>query len=281
MEAAPVWAEHPLKHQIWRTVRLAAVRCFGDNRVVEAAAAPFGLTFRGRAADCIARHIYRFGCHEPVLTRYVMSHVRLRNGDVALDVGANIGWYALLLDRLGQRGADVFAFEPDPENYGFLLENLRSNNARYVTAIDAAAGDAPGTLTLNRYKKSNGGRHTLVPGGNTSGGTVAVRVTTLTQFWQERGLGNRPLRFLKIDVEGYEHFVLQGAQELLQRCSCVSLEFSATGIRSAGMDPAQVIDLIVDAGFDVRCWSGDLLASVDLGLLREAEGQFDLLLLRE
>jgi FkbM family methyltransferase len=281
VEAPPVWAVHPLGRRLWRTVQLAAIRCLGDGQVVDANAAPFSLTFKGRAADVIARHIYRFGCHEPVLTRYVLSHIRLRGGDVALDVGANIGWYSLLLDRLAQPGADIFAFEPDPENYGFLLENLRVNAARHVTAIDAAAGDTPGTMTLNRYKRSNGGRHTLVPGGNTSGGTVPVRVTTLSQFWEERGLADRPLRFLKIDVEGYEYFVLKGAQQLLQRCACVSLEFSASGMRSCGLDPGPVIDLIEDAGFEVRRWSGDLLAPVDLRSLRDAEGQFDLLLSRE
>ena len=270
-----------MSRRLWRSLRFAAIRLIGPNSVIAASAAPFGLTFKGRAADCIARHIYRFGCHEPVLTRYVMSHVRLRKGDVALDVGANIGWYSLLLDRLSQPGADIFAFEPDPENFGFLQDNLRRNGARYVTALDVAAGDKPGIVTMNRYKKSNAGAHTLIPGGNNEGGTVPVRVTTLEKFWQERALADRPLRFLKVDVEGYEYFVLKGAADLLQRCACVSLEYSAGSLRAAGFDPGQIIDLIVDAGFDIRYWSGDLLATADIGELKEAPGQLDLLLSRD
>jgi FkbM family methyltransferase len=263
--------QHPWPLQVLRAVQFGFARLRSRDGYVTARAAPFDLKFTGPAADCITRHIYRLGAHEPAITRYVLEHVRLRAGDVALDVGANLGWYSVLLDRLSEPGARIFAFEPDPQCYGLLLENLRANRTTHVTALAIALGDAPGTAELHRYKASNNGRHTLRP-ASASGGTALVKVDTLRSFWDSHRLGDAPIRLLKIDVEGFEYFVLRGAGELLRRCACVLLEYNANDLS------ASLLELLARFGFRTMAFVGAELVPVSLGELRDARTQYDLLL---
>src|SRR5438094_750470 len=69
-------------------------------------------------------------------------------GDVAVDVGANIGYHTLIFARaVGERGR-VFAYEPDPDNFRLLRRNVELNGYRNVRPFQAAVSDRSGTLTL-------------------------------------------------------------------------------------------------------------------------------------
>jgi FkbM family methyltransferase len=287
MESSPT-TDHSITSQVrvrhsWplrllRTLQFGFARLASRDGYVEARAAPFDLTFTGPVRDCITRHIYRLGSHEPAITRYLIDHVRLGAQDIALDVGANLGWYSVLLNRLSVHGARILAFEPDPESYRLLSKNLHANDAARVTAFNIALGDSPGIATLNRYRHSNNGRHTLIAGGNTSGGVVDVPVDTLESFWTANTLGDRPIRFLKIDVEGFEYFVLRGAGKLLNRCACVLLEYTPEALRLAGLEPASLINLLIDAKLEVRTFIDGTPRPMSYGQLTSTDKQHDLLL---
>ncbi len=274
---SPAPVQYPWALRALRTVQFGLARLLSRDGYVTARAAPFGLTFTGPAADVITRHIYRLGAHEPAITRYLIEHVRLGAGEVALDVGANIGWYSLLLQHLSEPGAQIFAFEPDPETYALLCTNLRANAADRVTPLNLALGDTPGTAQLRRYKHSNNGRHTLIVDGPAAD-KVPVAVETLAGFWRARALGERPLRFLKIDVEGFEYFVLRGAGELLARCGQIFLEYSPASLRLAGLQPDALIELLRAARLSARCFRGAQLLPMSLTQLAQVHEQHDLLL---
>jgi FkbM family methyltransferase len=269
--------EYPWALRALRTLQFGFARLLSRDGYVTARAAPFGLTFTGPAADVITRHIYRLGAHEPAITRYLIEHVRLGAQDVALDVGANIGWYSILLQRLSEPGAQIFAFEPDPETYALLCTNLRANAASRVTPLNLALGDAPGIAQLRRYKHSNNGRHTLVVDGPAAD-MVPVAVDTLAGFWSARALGERPIRFLKIDVEGFEYFVLRGAGELLARCANIFLEYSPASLRLAGLGPDALIELLRATRLSARAFRGGQLVPISLAQLAQVDVQHDLLL---
>jgi FkbM family methyltransferase len=264
--------QHPWHRRVLRTLRFGLERLRSPNGYVEAHAAPFGLRFVGPSADCITRHIYRLGAHEPQITRYLIEHVRIGANDIAVDVGANLGWYSVLLDRLSEDGARIFAFEPDPQTYRLLTENLRANAADAVAASNIALGETPGTATLHRYKASNNGRHTLVEAGRVGVCDVQVPVQTLESFLSEQGLGDARIRLLKIDVEGFEYFVLRGARGVLPRCERVLLEFN---IVDHGAD---LIDLLASTGLTVRAFGAGGLIPMSHAELLRARTQHDLLL---
>jgi FkbM family methyltransferase len=263
--------------RLLRTVRFGLARLSSRDGYVSAPAAPFAATFVGPARDVITRHIYRFGAHEPVITGYVMEHVRLAEGDVALDIGANIGWYSVLLSRLSSPGALIYAFEPDVETFVLLQRNLHCNGAMNVTAINCALGAEPGVGQLRRYKNSNNGRHSLL-GGSAGREMLSVRIETLASFWQAHQLTQRPLRFMKVDVEGFEYFVLRGAGELLSRCACLILEYSPEGLQCAGLDPAVLIALLRETRLRLQVFTANGLTPIAVEALAELRAQHDLLL---
>ncbi len=277
LPAAAIPVRHAWLVRVLRTCQFGIARVTSRDGFVEARAAPFGLTFTGPGADCITRHIYRIGAHEPHITRYLIDHVRVGPGEIALDVGANIGWYSVLLDRLSVPGARIFAFEPDPESFRLLRSNLEVNGTTRVTALNVALGDTPGRAVLHRYRGTNNGRHTLLE-GNTSGGTVEVGVDTLKGFWDSKQLGASPLRFLKIDVEGFECLVLRGAGDLLGRCQCMLLEYSPEGLKLAGLKPEALIDLLVTARLSAQVFIKDQLLPMSYAELARTTDQRDLLL---
>lgn len=258
-----------------RTIQFGFERIRTRDGYVEARAAPFGLKFRGPSADCITRHIYRLGAHEPAISRYVIEHIRLGPGEIAIDVGANLGWYTALLSRLSEPGAQIFAFEPDPETYRLLRENLRANSAVGVTALNLALGETRGTAVLRRYKTSNNGRHTLSPGSDDDGdggGECEVNVETLDSFCAAHGLGEARVRFLKIDVEGFEYYVVRGAMSLLQRCDCILLEFNR------GDTSNKLLQLLAEIGLTAHVFIDGNPEPMTFTKILQSPVQLDLLL---
>ena len=134
----------------------------------------------------------------------------LRPGDLFIDVGANFGTFSLLAS--GVAGAKTIAFEPNPKTYAALIVNLKLNDLLYtqVTPLQLAVGERNRTVRLTDGLKT--GDHILAGNGN-SGASIYVEVnqTTLDEQLTQR----RPT-LLKIDVEGYESRVIQGATQTLQ-----------------------------------------------------------------
>jgi len=238
-----------------------------------------GLRFQFRTEDVVGRHLYKQGVHEPEVTRFLREDVQFRAGDVVVDVGANLGWYSLLLDRILPEGAEVYAFEPDPANFALLTENLRLNGARKVTPVNMALADREGVQKLYRYAAKNLGRHSLLP--IQDGETVEVRTTTLDAFWRSRGLAGRRPRLLKIDVEGFEYAALRGAEGVLKDCPIVLSEFEPELMRKGGIAPAKYLDLLRSLGLRPRRIDDDGLHEVDPESLAVGDSSMNLVWLKD
>ena len=127
-------------------------------------------------------------------------------GDTVLDLGAHIGFYTLLAShRVGAVGR-VFAFEPSPVNAWYLRQHARLNRCANVEVHEAAVSDRTGSTAFLSGRGSGTGRI----GGH---GGLRVRTVRLDDFVAEQRL--RPA-IVKIDVEGAEGLVLEGARELLR-----------------------------------------------------------------
>jgi FkbM family methyltransferase len=137
----------------------------------------------------------------------------VRPGMTALDVGANVGAYSLLLGRwVGASGA-VFAFEPAPDAYDGLQRHIHLNALdAIVTPVRAAVGAAPATAPF--VVGATAGESRLATPTDDDARTVAVPVTTLDEFCAREHLTPD---FIKIDVEGAELDVLRGARDTIRR----------------------------------------------------------------
>jgi FkbM family methyltransferase len=122
---------------------------------------------------------------------------------VFVDIGANVGTYALYVGQKSGATARLIAFEPHPRTRQKLLFNLRANALPTRDVIDAACGGEDGHLDLWSDGGSNIGHTSLLKEG-TSNAKVSerVRVTPLLRVVQDRGIPHIDL--LKIDVEGFE-----------------------------------------------------------------------------
>jgi FkbM family methyltransferase len=143
--------------------------------------------------------------YEPVTLSVVDAIVR--DGDVCLDIGANVGALTLpMAGRVGPTGR-VYAFEPGPPAYERLLRNLSMNPGvkDRVVPFQLGIGAEPGTLHWNAGDNDNPADATLLePSG------VPVQVVTVDAHAAAAGLTK--LDFVKIDVEGMEYEVLLGGR---------------------------------------------------------------------
>jgi FkbM family methyltransferase len=134
----------------------------------------------------------------------------LRPGDIALDIGANLGAHTIPMARLVGPTGFVFAVEPQRVLFNILCGNIALNELVNIKAFPFALGRAPGVTHIIPldYSASNNF------GGVSLGGAQgdAVPVVTLDQ------VGLPKARFIKIDVEGMELDVLLGAAATLARC---------------------------------------------------------------
>jgi FkbM family methyltransferase len=180
----------------------------------------------------------------------------LRPGMTVLDVGANVGELTILFSRfVGPRGR-VYAFEPS----GSTFERLRrvcEAAAPEVSLENVAVGDRDGTATLydhgERYSELNSlaDRPLHQHGIHTEPVAESVPLLRLDTFCEARGVERVDL--LKVDVEGAELQVLQGARRLLseKRVRCVIFEFGQTTF-DMGNSPAAIRRYLRDTGYRVR-----------------------------
>lgn len=151
---------------------------------------------------------YWVGNYEPAVVKAFRKAIR--PGDVAYDVGAYIGYFSLLLGRLcGPEGA-VYAFEPDSRAFVRLSENLAASGVRNVFPFQVALADRVGTGCLMEHVSPDGRLLATGRGGNGS----PIATTSLDHLVYAKGMP-RP-HLIKMDVEGAEGRVLQGAARLLR-----------------------------------------------------------------
>ena len=163
----------------------------------------------------------------------------LRKDDFFADVGANIGSYTVL--AAAHCGASCMAFEPVPQTFSALQDNVAINHmGDRVTAVNGAAGEASGKIHFTaRLDTVN---HVVDEGTD---GTIEVSVFPLDDV-----IGDRLPVLMKIDVEGYEWPVLQGAGKLLRQPALKALviELNGSGTRY-GYQDEDIHALLLNLGF--------------------------------
>jgi FkbM family methyltransferase len=200
--------------------------------------------------EYIQRNIYFLGYYEIRETRIAQRW--LRPGDVFVDVGANIGWFTVLSGVLVGPTGQVFAFEPSPPIFAHLKHHVELNGLTHVRLENCALGATPGVAVLRGIRELNQGTGSIVRGGNEDGSRgCEVLVTTLDSYCAANGIER--IRMLKIDVEGAEGLVLDGAAELLgrRRCDCLMIEIVDSNLRAGGRSSAEVCGRLREFGYDL------------------------------
>jgi FkbM family methyltransferase len=176
-------------------------------------------------------------------------------GQTVYDIGAHIGIYTLFFARAVGSGGNVFAFEPNPDNYQELTEHIRINNFLNVIAKQMAIGSKKGKTTL------------LVPTLDSSRGSMSKETKSQILVADENtksfevdvdsldclitGDSKKP-DFIKIDVEGAEIDVLQGAERILKLYKPkLFIEIHGSDSRRWVINARRIINFLTDMGYAI------------------------------
>lgn len=219
----------------------------GDGRVLTTLSTGQPFTVDAQSLD-LGLGLIRYGRWEDWITHHLAKYV-LRMGDTAIiDAGANVGYFAVLLARLA-RGHQVWAFEPNRRLHSILRTNLAINGLDRTRAFDCALGAGDGVLPL-LYRPFESGGGFLNAYADPDFEAQEAQIRALDDILPE---GQR-IGLMKIDVEGFEPQVLDGARRTIARSPdlMICLEVSPEGWKNAGYDPVAVLQDLVDQGFALR-----------------------------
>ena len=207
-----------------------------------------GLTFKLDPQDkMVTLHILDHGNYEPGETKVFRS--LLKPGDTFIDVGANIGWYALIASKIVGPSGRVIAFEPAPASFALMRRNAQINDCRNTTLVEKALSDKKGTLRLN-LGETNKAHNSILKTAETRD-SVEVEANTLDEYLEgDEG----EIALIKMDVEGAEGFVLAGMRKTLEKHpkTAIIMEFFPSLLRQAGFDPGAMLREFQASGYEIQ-----------------------------
>lgn len=231
------------KMSIWHKICLPYINWRQFDLIVRTRA---GHLIHCNTKDVIQAKIAFFGEWEPNLTAFLQS--RLKPGDVFIDIGANIGYFSILAADLVGPDGEVLAVEASPSIYQRLMDNVLLNKTKNLRAVNIAASDTEGVLTIYAAGSENiGATTTLAERGYRAEGEV--RCAPLTSIATTEEL--RRARIIKIDIEGAEAPVLENILKninLFRRDMEIIAEISPDGYATLGRSVQVLLDEIAVLG---------------------------------
>ena len=221
---------------------------------------PFYLVGNTEKDRFVAPVIKKNGFWEALETLVALQLVK--KGDVALDIGANIGYFSLLLSQAVGDSGQIYAYEPDSENYRLLKANKILNNCSNLNCLNQAISKEDGFAKLF-LSTDNLGDHRLfeTPGRD----SCEVQTTSLDSKYSETHVD-----FIKLDTQGSECNILSGMTQTVQHnrshLSCL-MEFSPKMLQDNGFEFEMFHSIVkkLDARFYLPVPNGMMISTNEKG----------------
>lgn len=245
-----------LRHLRWRARNGLLLHYFrekkwqehvANGKDFEAAIQP-GVKLRLSPGGMLAEYIF---LHDFEKTERQFLNDFLAPGEVFVDIGANIGLFTTIAGRLVGENGHVHAFEPATSAYQALLANVSLNRLSNVSCYQVAISDRCGTQTLNVALSGFDAFNSFVkPVAGENFGTEEVQCSTWEAFARAHGLVGR-VTMMKIDVEGWESYILAGSVDLFARTDAplLQVEFTDAACQSAGTSSAELYSKLEELGY--------------------------------
>jgi FkbM family methyltransferase len=203
-----------------------------------------------------------YGLTEPGLVNLFSL---IKPGYTVLDVGANIGFTTLQFSKRCYPGI-VHAYEPASPTFEKLKKNISLNEVSNITLQQVGIGDEAGTRRLEQPNRLHSGMNRIL---KESGGSDFEDIKVIRLDDDVAISGMKRIDLIKIDVEGYEWYVLQGGLELIRRHKPILfVEVNEANLRNHHLSAEQLLQLMMSLGYrlvDARTMTeiGDLKKIVD------------------
>ena len=173
----------------------------------------------------------------------------IKEGDIVIDVGANIGYYTLIFAQLVGASGKVFAFEPEPKNFEILKKNIEVNNYQNIIAEQKIVSDESGMVKLFIAEKGIVG-HRLQQKTD-SQKFIEVESILLDNYLKNLNLSEK-INFIKIDVEGAEVKVLEGSKIMIEKSDQLKIftEFNREDIKKYDYNPEYLLSFLIKNKFN-------------------------------
>jgi len=194
----------------------------------------------------IHRDLFLYKKREVVCTDFLIGGGVIKEGDVVLDIGANIGYYVLIESQLVGSKGKVYAVEPVLENFELLKKNVRLNNLQNVDAFQLSFGECNEESKIYVSNFSN----LSSMDKNTVGGKI-IGIQSVSKKTVDTFLKNKPSpRLIRMDVEGYEYEILGGMPQTLKGDLRILVELHPNLLSDEKMD--EIFQILRQNGFWVR-----------------------------
>jgi FkbM family methyltransferase len=166
----------------------------------------------------------------------------LKEGDLYVDIGANVGVTVIPAAKsIGKLGRAI-AFEPHPVIYSYLQENVKLNNLMNVELQNCALGNQRGHIYFTNKYTDEMNRITTSANRN-----IEVPIKMLDDIGSELDY----IALLKIDVEGYEKYAIEGAVKTLKKVSCIYFEVCEANFSNFEYSSSDVLIALEQSGFSL------------------------------
>jgi FkbM family methyltransferase len=191
----------------------------------------------------ISRDLFLFRKREHLSTDYVLENHIFKRGTEIIDLGANIGYYALLESAgVGDNGK-VYAIEPVSRNFNNLEKNIILNNVNNIRTFKLAIGDKNCVTEINVGEKGNFSSF-LRNSAAVYTGTEEVQMFTLDEFVKRESI--KP-SLIRMDVEGYETKIIEGMRETLLGRPALLIEIHPHLVASDEL--AEMMTTLINSGY--------------------------------
>jgi FkbM family methyltransferase len=211
-----------------------------------------GIRFELDLTEYMERHIY-LQDFDPLETRFLKKQVK--PGWIAIDIGANVGYYSLLLSRLVGPDGSVYAFEPESNNWQKLSKTIELNQPTNLRAHKMALADSCKLVSIVRGPSGNSGKTHL--GSCLSQDSEMVEQITLDAFVTRNDL--KRVDFVKVDIEGCEERFITGGSKTFSRFKPLLLiELNPAALKGFGSSADSLVSRLREFGYQLFAlgWSG-------------------------